>query len=108
MSDTRNGRAMRQALQLGIAAATIFLMIGCQGITSASTPGPTPSPTPAGTPPPTPGSLNTSINHIILFMQENRSFDHYFGQLNVYRAANGLPTDVDTWGPGGTPSGVST
>ena len=41
-------------------------------------------------------------------MQENRSFDHYFGQLNVYRAANGLPQDVDTWGPNKTPDGIST
>jgi phospholipase C len=101
---------MKQALQLGLAATTIFLLIGCQGVVSGSTPTPTPtpSPTPAATPTPTPGSLNTSINHIILFMQENRSFDHYFGQLNVFRAANGLPTDVDTWGPNGTPNGVAT
>jgi phospholipase C len=28
-------------------------------------------------------------------MQENRSFDHYFGHLNDYRAKQGLPTDVD-------------
>ena len=28
-------------------------------------------------------------------MQENRSFDQYFGHLNDYRAAQGLPTDVD-------------
>lgn len=41
-------------------------------------------------------------------MQENRSFDHYFGQLNVYRAANGLPQDVDTWGPDKTPNNIST
>lgn len=36
-----------------------------------------------------------SINHIIFMAQENRSFDVYFGKLNDYRAANGLPTDVD-------------
>lgn len=41
-------------------------------------------------------------------MQENRSFDHYFGQLNVYRASVGLPQDVDTWGPSTTPNGVAT
>lgn len=28
-------------------------------------------------------------------MQENRSFDHYFGHLNDYRTAHGLPADVD-------------
>jgi phospholipase C len=43
----------------------------------------------------TTASLKTSVNHIILMMQENRSFDHYFGHLNDYRAKQGLPTDVD-------------
>jgi phospholipase C len=28
-------------------------------------------------------------------LQENRSFDHYFGQLNNYRQAKGLGADVD-------------
>jgi len=28
-------------------------------------------------------------------MQENRSFDHYLGQLNAYRASKGLPQDVN-------------
>jgi phospholipase C len=32
-----------------------------------------------------------SINHIILFAQENRSFDHYFGALRAYWAQNGIP-----------------
>jgi len=36
-----------------------------------------------------------SINHIIYMLQENRSFDHYFGMLNVYRQAQGLPAEVD-------------
>lgn len=36
------------------------------------------------------GSLQ-SINHIILFAQENRSFDHYFGAMRQYWAANGIP-----------------
>ena len=30
-----------------------------------------------------------SINHIIVMLQENRSFDHYFGALREYWAANG-------------------
>ena len=33
------------------------------------------------------GSLQ-SLNHIILFAQENRSLDHYFGQMQAYWAAN--------------------
>jgi phospholipase C len=32
-----------------------------------------------------PGSLQASVNHIIFMMQENRTFDHYFGMLNPYR-----------------------
>src|SRR5450755_3215326 len=30
-----------------------------------------------------------SINHVVFMMQENRSFDTYFGMLNPYRKANG-------------------
>ncbi len=36
------------------------------------------------------GSLQ-SLNHIIVFLQENRSFDHYFGALREYWAQNGIP-----------------
>lgn len=35
------------------------------------------------------GSLN-SINHVIFMMQENRTFDTYFGMLNPYRHALGF------------------
>src|ERR1700719_440339 len=35
-----------------------------------------------------PGTVN-SVNHVIFMMQENRSFDTYFGMLNPYRKANG-------------------
>lgn len=41
------------------------------------------------------GSLS-SIKHIIFFVQENRSFDNYFGFLGQYRATRGLPaSDID-------------
>jgi phospholipase C len=33
----------------------------------------------------------SSINHIIFMMQENRSFDSYFGAMRQYWAANGIP-----------------
>jgi phospholipase C len=36
-----------------------------------------------------------SVSHIVIMMQENRSFDHYFGHLNEYRTSLGLPADVD-------------
>jgi len=35
-----------------------------------------------------PGSVQ-SINHVIFMLQENHSFDNYFGMLNPYRKANG-------------------
>lgn len=40
------------------------------------------------------GSLS-QVNHIVWMLQENRSFDNYFGKLNDYRQAHGLPADVD-------------
>ena len=33
----------------------------------------------------------SSINHIIVMLQENRSFDHYFGHLPDYWQKNGFP-----------------
>jgi len=57
-----------------------------------------PTPTPV-TPPSPPSASVLSINHIILFMQENRSFDHYFGKMNEYRAAHNIPGTVDEFPP---------
>jgi phospholipase C len=34
-------------------------------------------------------SSSNSVNHVIFLMQENRSFDSYFGMLNPYRVAHG-------------------
>jgi len=39
---------------------------------------------------PNSGSLQ-SINHILIFAQENRSLDHYFGYMRQYWANNGIP-----------------
>ncbi|HTX75164.1 MAG TPA: alkaline phosphatase family protein [Terracidiphilus sp.] len=36
-----------------------------------------------------PGGSVNAIQHVIYMMQENRSFDSYFGMLNPYRHANG-------------------
>src|SRR6185437_5848920 len=97
-------KATTAALLLSCSCAAVMFMSGCQGI---GTPAPPPTPTPT---PPQPAATLNSINHIILFMQENRSFDSYFGQINLYRAAQTppLPQEVDTWGPNKTPDGVST
>jgi phospholipase C len=73
------------------AVLSLALLTGCQGL-GAST-GPTPTPTPTAFPTPT-GSLQ-SVNHIIFMMQENRSFDSYFGKINDYRASITLGRDAD-------------
>jgi phospholipase C len=36
-----------------------------------------------------------NIKHVIFFIQENRSFDNYFGVLGAYRKSKGLTDDVD-------------
>lgn len=35
------------------------------------------------------------INHVIFMLQENHSFDNYFGMLNPYRSANGYTVSED-------------
>jgi len=37
----------------------------------------------------------SKLKHIIFFVQENRSFDDYFGMLGKYKASIGLANDVD-------------
>ncbi len=41
-----------------------------------------------------PGSIQ-SINHVIFMLQENHTFDNYFGMLNNYRSANGYDRGDD-------------
>lgn len=61
----------------------LLLVGGCgNSLKLASSPA---SPAPA---PGAPGSIN-SIDHVIFMMQENHSFDNYFGMLNPYRHAHG-------------------
>lgn len=73
-----------------LAVFVLGVLTGCQGVGFGSN-NPTPSPTPAPSPV---GSLQ-SVNHIIFMMQENRSFDAYFGKMNDYRASLGLGRDTD-------------
>jgi phospholipase C len=45
-----------------------------------------------------PVTSNSGINnlrHIIFFVQENHSFDNYFGRLGVYRVSKGLSNNID-------------
>jgi phospholipase C len=57
-------------------AGMLLILCGCQGLTGSS------------------GNNNgiQSVNHIIFMVQENRSFDTYFGQLPAYWKANGIPS----------------
>ena len=76
---------MRRALVtiVGLAAAC-GLAIGCTG--STSTGGGTVGTT-------SPGSKGIfKLDHLIFIVQENRSFDHYFG---TYPGADGIPTNAD-------------
>jgi phospholipase C len=36
-----------------------------------------------------------NLRHIIFFVQENRSFDNYFGRLGAYRVSKGLANNID-------------
>jgi len=83
---------MTQLKRIAFAAVfvvlSLIMLTGCQGLGASG--GPTPTPTPAASN----GTLQ-SVNHIIFMMQENRSFDSYFGKINDYRASLGLGRDLD-------------
>lgn len=65
-------------LRLTAVAGLVAVLGGCRGLV-------------AGDPAPNAPAGLKNINHIILISQENRSFDHYFGALRQYWAANGFP-----------------
>lgn len=67
-----------------------FLLSGCGALTVGSGGGGPTQPTP----PSSPGSVN-SIDHVVFMMQENHTFDNYFGMLNPYRKANGWNVGAD-------------
>jgi phospholipase C len=68
-----------------LAVLSLSLLTGCAGVGLTGSPSPTP----------TPGGSIQSVNHIIFMMQENRSFDAYFGKINDFRAGVGLGRDTD-------------
>jgi phospholipase C len=84
----------------------LFLLAGCGGgAVSAGSPNPTPTPSPIPTP--VPATLQTSVNHIIILAQENRSFDHYFGHLMQYWQKNGYPQATNGTTLDGMPDAAS-
>lgn len=55
------------------------LLTGCRGLVGTSSP--------VG---PSSGDIR-AVNHVIILVQQNRTFDHYFGQMTAYRQRNGIP-----------------
>lgn len=64
----------------GLVFGLVALLTGCQGLRASG---------PQGS-----GSIS-QVKHIVWMLQENRSFDNYFGKLNDYRQAHGLSAEVD-------------
>jgi phospholipase C len=77
---------MRDKGSLLVVLALAALLSGCQGLQPGG------GDTGGNTPPPSqPSSSLQSINHIVFMLQENRSFDSYFGMLPQYWQANNIP-----------------
>src|SRR5712691_11370050 len=76
----QQGEVMRRSLLVvALSGAAIAALLGVSAVS-----------TPAGTqrkPAPAPAGIH-KIKHVIVIMQENRSFDHYFG---TYPGADGFP-----------------
>jgi phospholipase C len=94
MNKQSRSKKLQHFLTVSVLIGT-SLLYGCAGLKSGGDNGGNNGGGGTTPPPPPPGSLKTSVNHIVLFMQENRSFDSYFGQLNKYRATKGLTQEVD-------------
>lgn len=74
----------------------VFLLLVCSCGGTSAAPGTAPNVPPAAPPVVAPGDGTLAqIKHIVIMVQENRSFDNYFGKLNDYRAAHGLDASVD-------------
>jgi phospholipase C len=73
-------------------------------VTFRLTPTPPPTPTPTLSPSPSPSAGGTPIKHIVLFYQENHSFDNVLGALC---AANTRATPCDGTTTGKLPTGAT-
>jgi phospholipase C len=73
-----------------LALCVIVVAVACTASVSSSSDTPTvASPTPTPTPPPVQAHGLRTLTHLIFIVQENRSFDHYFG---TFPGADGIPT----------------
>jgi phospholipase C len=75
-------------MRLGRSPRALLALILATGLGAACTSRASGGVEPVGPPDP-PGS---KLEHLIFIVQENRSFDHYFG---TYPGANGIPTDAN-------------
>ena len=64
--------------------AIVLCLTGCGAQLAGTSPSTPPGSSGAGS-----GSVQ-SVDHVVLMLQENRSFDSYFGMLNPYRKTNKL------------------
>ena len=71
------------------AVVLLALLCACQGLVGSS------GLATSGTTPSSSGQLKLNLNHIVFMLQENRSFDSYFGRLGAYRAAAGVGGSID-------------
>ncbi|HKF21401.1 MAG TPA: alkaline phosphatase family protein [Candidatus Angelobacter sp.] len=80
-----------------LAGAFVLVLHGCQGIVDPK------KSDPKGRGPLTadPNNESRKLNHFVILIQENRSFDTYFGQLSSFWAANGFPSQAFDGMPGG-------
>lgn len=71
------GRKISTPCRFVVLAFACLILSGCRGLVP-------------GVQPPNPGGTLNDVNHIIFMEQENRGFDHYFGAMRQYWAANGF------------------
>jgi phospholipase C len=84
----------RKIILLAVAAASLLLMSACGGLGTS----PAEATAPPSPPPPPPPLGIKAVNHIIFMLQENRSFDSYFGKMP---GVDGLPANASNKTDGG-------
>ena len=84
---------MHRRIAICLAVAVALLITGCGLSRSNNSSGGT-TPTSGGTSTTSSGSI-TAVKHVVMLLQENRSFDNYFGHFNAYRTTVGLTANVD-------------
>lgn len=87
MVQLTSARKWLPVLLLSIAILSILVLAGCGGVGGATN-----NCNSGGCSENTSTSSDiTAVNHVIVMMQENRSFDQYFGQMTAYRQRNNVP-----------------